>query len=424
MNDYRKMWADLGMDLDRHDQLLAAIPVLYGDTYLSQRNRPSGMQYFDFVMSEIHGLRIQELVEHRKRGGIVIGTYCVFVPEDLIIAANGVCVGLCAGAQFSVPDGEAILPRNTCPLIKSSLGFAVNGTCPYLKASNFVVGETTCDGKKEMFEIFGDVHPIYVMEVPQKKTAAGRALFLDELYGLKKRLEQESGVEIAADRLAEATAVVEGKYRAMQRLHAARAANPAPVSGLDALLVNQIAFFDDPRRFTEKTEDLAAELEQRTAANEGVASADAPRLLMSGSPMALPNWKVHALVERSGAVVVGEESCVGSRYYGSLSQGRGKSLEEQMSAIADRHLNVHCACFTPNNERLDDIVALARATNAQGVIHYNLQFCQTYANEAVKVERHLAKHGLPLLRLETDYGEEDTGQLQTRIEAFLETLRV
>jgi benzoyl-CoA reductase/2-hydroxyglutaryl-CoA dehydratase subunit BcrC/BadD/HgdB len=417
------MWADLGMDLGRHDDLLAAIPVLYGDIYLTQHNRPSGMKYFDFVMSEVHGLRIQELVEHRKRGGIVVGTYCVFVPEGLIIAANGICVGLCAGAQFSVADGEAVLPRNTCPLIKSSLGFALNRTCPYLKASNFVVGETTCDGKKKMFELFGDVHPIYVMEVPQKKTAAGGALFLDELYGLKERLEQESGVQITADRLAEATAVVEGKYRAMQRLHAARGANPAPISGLDALLVNQIAFFDDPRRLTGKINALAGELEERAAAGEGVAGGDAPRVLISGSPMALPNWKVHALVERSGGVVVGEESCVGSRYYGSLSKPHGESLQEQMEAIAGRHLNVHCACFTPNNERLDDIISLAKAANAQGVIHYNLQFCQTYANEAVKVERHLERHGLPLLRLETDYGEEDTGPLQTRIEAFLEMLR-
>jgi benzoyl-CoA reductase/2-hydroxyglutaryl-CoA dehydratase subunit BcrC/BadD/HgdB len=380
------------------------------------------MDYLDFVVSEIHGLRVKELQDHRAAGGKVVGLYCVFVPEDLVLAAGAVPVGLCAGAQFAIPDAEEVLPRNTCPLVKSSFGFKLSRTCPYVQASDFVVGETTCDGKKKMYEILADYHSTYVMEVPQKKTPLGRQLFLEEIKGLKTKLEMETGNKITASSLKQATALIDGKRRALQRLQALRKARPAPISGLDALLITQIAFYDDVVRFTEKVNALCDELEERAAKGVGVASAETRRIVVSGSPMAVPNWKLHQLLEESGAVVVGEESCTGTRYFNYLTPESDGSLDGQLAAITDRQLETNCACFTPNDARLDDIVALARGWEADGVVHYDLQFCHTFANEAVKVEGRLAEEKIPLLRIETDYSDEDVGQLRTRIDAFLEML--
>ena len=423
MVDYRPMWTELDLDLEKHDTLLQALGGMYENIFLSQDDRPEAMDYFDFVIGEIHGLRVRELMDHKAGGGKVIGLYCVFVPEDLIMAAGAIPVGLCAGTQFSVPDAEEVLPRNTCALIKSSFGFKVGRTCPYVQASDLLIGETTCDGKKKMYEILAQYHPTYVMEVPQKKTLLGRELFLEELRGLKARLEAETGVAITAERLAEATAVVEAKRRALQRLHNIRKARPAPISGLDALLVTQISFYDDFVRFTEKVNALCEELEGRITSGEGAAPGSAPRILVSGSPMAIPNWKLHRILEDSGAVVVGEESCTGTRYFSYVAAENDGSLAGQLQAIADRQLDTHCACFTPNDERIEDILTLARDWAADGVVHYNLQFCHTFANEAVKVERALAEEDIPLLRIETDYGDEDMGQLKTRVDAFLEMIR-
>jgi len=422
MTDYHPMWTELGLDLERHDVLLEALGGMYSDLFLGQKNRPKSMDYFDFVVSEIHGLRVKELQDHRAAGGKVVGLYCVFVPEDLILAAGAIPVGLCAGAQFAVPDAEEVLPRNTCPLVKSSFGFKLSRTCPYVQASDFVVGETTCDGKKKMYEILADYHPTYVMEVPQKKTPLGRQLFIEEVHGLKAKLEAETGRAITASGLAEATRLIDGKRRALQRLQGLRKARPAPISGLDALLIVQIAFYDDVVRFTEKVNALCDELDQRVARGEGVASPNAARIVVSGSPMAIPNWKLHQLLEESGAVVVSEESCTGTRYFNYLTPANDGTVDGQLAAIADRQLETNCACFTPNDERLDDVVALARGWDADGVVHYDLQFCHTFANEAVKVERRLAGEGVPLLRIETDYSEEDVGQLRTRIDAFLEMI--
>ena len=141
---------------------------------------------------------------------------------------------------------------------------------------------------------------------------------------------------ITAERLAEATALVEAKRRALRRLHNARKARPVPISGLDALLVTQVAFYDDVVRFTEKVNALCDELEDRIARGEGVAPADAPRILVSGSPMAIPNWKLHRILEDSGAVVVGEESCTGTRYFSPAVAENDGTLDGQLEAIADR----------------------------------------------------------------------------------------
>jgi benzoyl-CoA reductase/2-hydroxyglutaryl-CoA dehydratase subunit BcrC/BadD/HgdB len=417
------MWTDLGIDLQRHDILLDALGPIYQEIYLSQRDRPEGMGFFDFVVGDIHGIRVRELRQHAMQGGKVVATYCVFVPEEIVWAAEAIPVGLCAGTQFSVPLAEEVLPRNTCALIKSSFGFKLGRICPYVQASHLIVGETTCDGKKKMFEILAQYQPVYVMEVPNKKTQLSRELWRGEVAAFGEVVEKLTGNQVAVEGLGKAIKVVNERRRALQRLHGLRKARPVPISGKDALLVTQVAFYDDVARCTQQVNALCEELERRVAAGEGVFPPDAPRILISGSPMAIPNWKLHHILESAGAAVVCEESCIGTRFFSDLVSEKGSTVEEQFMAIADRYMQIHCACFTPNDERIDDIVRLAREYQVDGVVHYNLQFCHTYANEAVKVERALAEEGIPLLRIETDYSDEDAGQLRTRIDAFLEMIR-
>jgi benzoyl-CoA reductase/2-hydroxyglutaryl-CoA dehydratase subunit BcrC/BadD/HgdB len=202
-----------------------------------------------------------------------------------------------------------------------------------------------------------------------------------------------------------------------------RAAVPTPISGRDALLVNQISFYDDPVRFTSKIGELCDELEERVKKGDGVVPEGTTRLMLSGCPMAVPNWKLPFVVESSGAVVVGEESCVGTRNTRDLVSEEGSTLDEMLDAVVDRYMKIDCACFTPNTERLDNVVNMARDLNVKGVIHYGLTFCQPYAIEAYKVEKALKNAGIPMLAIETDYGMEDVEQLKTRVEAFVEMTR-
>lgn len=421
---YRSMWTELGLDLEAHDALLSVLGKGYQDIYLSQKDRPEGMGYFDFVMSEVHGLRIKELMDEKAAGRKIVGSYCVFVPEEIVLAANATLVGLCSGADFATEAVEKLLPRNTCALIKSSFGFKLGKVCPYLESADMIVGENTCDGKKKAYESLGPlVKNLYVMDVPQMKSQEGRALMKAEYDRFKKAMEALTGVSVTADSLKNAIGLVNAKRAAMHRLYRLRSADPAPISGLDALLANQVFFYDNPERFTQSVNRICDELEKRVAEKKGAFPKGAPRVLVSGCPQAVPNWKLPFIVESAGAVIVGEESCVGERGTRNLTDETGKTVEEMMEAIVDRYFKVDCAIFTPNPDRLSHIEQMATEYKADGVIHYGLQFCQPYIMESIPVERALEAKGIACLRIETDYGTEDMGQLKTRIEAFIEQLR-
>lgn len=424
MPDYTKMWSELGLDLKGHDALLTVLGGAYTDIFLSQKNRPEGMKYFDFVMSEVHGLRIKELMDAKAQGRKVIGSYCVFVPEELILAVDGVSVGLCAGAEFNFEGAEAVLPRNTCSLIKSAFGFKLGKVCPYLEASDVVVGENTCDGKKKSYEILAPlVKDLYIMDLPQMKTDMGRALLKEEYRKFITKLEEVSNKKITAESLKKGIEVVNAKRKAVKRLAGIRSADPAPISGLDALLVNQVFFYDDPIRFTDSVNKLCDELEDRVKNGIGVFAQGTTRVLVSGCPMAVPNWKLPMLIESSKAVIVGEESCVGERGTRWLTEPKGNTVDDILDSITERYFKIDCAVFTPNPSRVEYVKEMAKKLHAQGVVHYSLQFCQPYIMESGPVEKELEKSGVPTLRLETDYSQEDAGQLKTRIEAFVERLK-
>ena len=419
---YDDMWEKLHLDLPAHEGLLQVLGKFYGDIYLTQEGRLKGMEYLDFVLSEVHGLRIKELQEAKAQGRKIIGTFCVFVPEELILAAGAVSVGLCAGAEIGTGAAEKILPRNTCALIKSFVGFKLARLCPFIESCDLVVGETTCDGKKKAYEIFADYAPVYVMEIPQMKQACDRDLWKAEVRRFMARVEEVTGNTITAGKLKEAIRLVNARRQVLQRLNRLRSAVPTPISGRDVLLINQISFYDDPVRFTAKIGELCDELEGKIKAGQGIVPAATPRLMLSGCPMAVPNWKLPFLVESSGAVIVGEESCIGTRNTRDLVDDGGATLDELLDALVDRYLKIDCACFTPNVERLDHIVEMARDLKVNGVVHYGLSFCQPYAMEALKVGKALEAANIPMLAIETDYSMEDVEQLKTRVEAFLEML--
>jgi len=351
-HDYEQMWKDLGLDLAAHDALLQVLGKGYEDIFLSQSDRPQGMDYFNFVMSEVHGLRIKELMEEKKAGRKVIGSYCVFVPEEIVRATDSTLVGLCAGADFATEEVERLLPRNTCSLIKSAFGFKLGKVCPYVESSDMIVGENTCDGKKKSYEILDTLVPnLYVMDLPQMKSNEGHALLKGEYFRFKEAIEGLTGVTIDATRLRKGIEIVNNKRKAIHRLSELRRADPVPIFGLDALLINQVSFYDDPIRFTESVNKICDELEVRVREGKGGCPQGTPRILLSGCPMVVPNWKLPWIIEQSGAVIVGEESCVGERGIRNLTDDSGAALDELMEAIVDRYFKIDCAVFTPNPDR-------------------------------------------------------------------------
>lgn len=417
-----ELWRSLGMDVERFEKMRVMLGQAFAGSFLSQKKRPASMAYFDDLMSNIHTGRVSEILSAKKEGAPVVGTFCVFVPEELVLAAGGVCVGLCAGSQGSVPDAEKTLPRNICPMVKSAYGFKASAICPYFQSVDFVYGETTCDAKKKTWELLDRLVPTHVMEIPQMKRPRDRRLWLEEVGDFKEKIDSVAGTATTFAQVKEAVSVMNAKRRALQRLTALRGTSPSPISGKDALLITQLSFLDEPSRFAQKLEALCNELEARVHDGVGVAPVDAPRVMISGTPMALPNWKVHNVVEAAGAVVVNEESCIGTRYFKDLIDEDAGTMEELLEKLTDRYMKIDCSCFTPNTERVDRVIREFRSSGAEGIVHYCLQFCHTYNIEAIRIKEACEANGIPFIAIESDYSPEDVGQIQTRIEAFLEQI--
>ncbi|MDU6792109.1 MAG: double-cubane-cluster-containing anaerobic reductase, partial [Anaerococcus sp.] len=353
----------------------------------------------------------------------VIGSFCIHVPEEVVWAANGISTGLCSGSQFWVPGGEKKLPTATCPLIKASLGARFDRTCPFFRIADLFVGETTCDGKKKAWEILAEDASMYIMDIPQMKRDEDFKKWEKEIKLYIDRLEELTGNKVTAENLHDAIVMINNKRRAMQRLYDFRKLDNVPISGRDTLLITQISFFDDPVRFTQKVNELCDELDQRVKENVNVFEKGTKRILLTGTPLSIPNWKLHQIIETNGGAVVGEELCTGIRYIENPVDETKGDLDTEVKNLAKRYLgSINCACFTPNTSRIDDIIRLYHEYNADGVIDINLKFCNIYDTEGYFVEKRLKEENIPCIGIETDYTDEDAEQLKTRIGAFIEML--
>ncbi len=421
MVDHSPMWRDLGLDVPLHEKVIASIGARFGSLVESQKDRPESMAYFDGVVHEAHGGRIAEIIEAKKRGAKMIGTFCIYVPDEIILAASAIPVALCGGTAFSIPYAEKLFPRDICPLVKSTLGLAFSKTCPFAPIKDMAVGETTCDAKKKTWDILSKKVNFHVIDIPQRKNGATAYLWLTEIRAFRDRIENLTGNTIDAGALLDAIRLMNRKRSLLGELNALRKAPLPPISGADALVVMQTALIDEPHRFCDNLEILIGELRNRIEAGVSPFKPGCARILVAGCPSVMGNWKMHHIIETSGGMVVCDESCTGTRYYENLVDESGINVDDHLASLAERYFKIDCSCFSPNDERIGRVTGLAGEYRADAVVQYILQYCHTYNIEAIRVGDALKQSGIPSITIETDYGEEDEGQLRTRVEALIES---
>lgn len=408
------MWTELGMEVKLHDKLLENSEKLHKRNYLWQSNRPMTMKLFDTALHDSHGQRVAEIVDYRNAGGKSIGTFCIYVPDEIAMAADVLNIPLCGGTGFTVDYADKVLPRDICPLVRSTFGMAISGTCPYKTLKDFVLGETTCDAKKKTWDLFG----IRALEVPQKKNPVDKALWLGEVKSFMAQLEDLSGVKVTAENLREAIKKQNRKRSILNSISAFRRLENPPISGLDALLISQVALNMDIDAFISAGEMLLEELAERTDKSISAYSAPGVRVLMAGTPSPMGYAKIHAAAEMSGLRVVMDESCTGLRYSRGNVPEDLQTVEEMVVAIADRYFDIDCACFSPNSERIENVKAIIEEFNVEGVIHNILQYCHGFNVEAGAHDSMYSEINVPSLKIVSDYSQEDMEQIKLRLEAF------
>ena len=356
----------------------------------------------------------------KDEGKNVVGVFCTYTPVEIILAAWAVSVGICAFSDETIAEAENVLPRNLCPLIKSSYGFAVTEKCPYMYFADLIVGETTCDGKKKMYELLSEIKNVHVMQLPQTQGSENaRELWYKEVLSLRDKVEKTFGIVISDDDIKQAIKIKNEERKLLQEFYSLSKSCPPPIKGGEQLKVlygSQFKF-----DYELKNKELRETIDKvKNDYENGIRNVPetAKRILITGCPLAGVTEKIVTAIEESGGVVVAYENCIGVKTAERLVDDN----EEPYKAIADRYLQIGCSVMTPDNNRFELLSGLVKDFKVDGVVEMTLQACHTYAIETSEIRSLMQKEGVPFISVETDYSTSDVAQLKTRLAAFIEML--
>ena len=372
-------------------------------------------QFEEFADARKAGfLRVKQLKEN---GGKVAGIFCAFTPTEILDAAGFISVGLCGMSDETIPAAESHLPKNMCPLIKSSYGFALTDKCPYTYFSDLIVGDTTCDGKKKMFEMLNKIKPTYVLHLPQGHDSDPVAIWTAELRRFIKYLEEHFNLKITDEMLRDASRKRNEQRRTHLKLMELQKQCPPPLSGMQMYAtMDGIGFVFTHEERVAKLNALRESVETNADKN---AFAGRKRILVTGCPIGGVLGKTVKAIEASGGVVVCFENCSGIK---AAYQLVDTEAEDIVTAIAERYMQISCPVMTPNKERMKMIPKFVEEFKVDGIVEVDLQACTPYCVETFRIKQLCDSMNIPYLAVETDYSQSDSGQLATRMEAFLEML--
>ncbi len=383
-------------------------------------DRLSGMEYFYNKFRPLE--EGKSLYPKDKK---TIASMCIHVPVEIITALDATPVRICSGAYSADTAGSDFLPAKICPMVKSTIGAIYLDMLPGNADPDLIINPTTCDQKKKMGEMGEEVgKEFYVLEVPPSKDSEeARQYWQRNVKKMVKKLEKVTGNKLTRRKLKKSIKTIaraQSEFRRFMRLR-----KEAPVIyGKDALLITNAYFFDDIEEWTKNLIILNQELEERIKEGFSLVGSRAPRILLTGSPSIFPNMRTPILIEKLDGIVVYEEFCSSSRMLSDTVAVDEWFLFDMIPAVADRYLKPStCPNFTPNDDRIRKIKQAIKDYKADGVVYQTFTGCQLYDMESRKIGKELEKAGVPVLNIEVDYNPKDSGQLTTRLEAFMESIK-
>lgn len=359
--------------------------------------------------------------DFKQAGNRLIGFLCSYTPLEIIDAAGASSVALCGTSDEVIPEAEKVLPANLCPLIKSTYGFAYSEKCPFTYFSDMIVGETTCDGKKKMYEPLSELKETHILHLPQGRDRAYESDgWYEECRLLLERLEKLYSITITDDDLRAAVARRNRLREAQLSMFELQTLEPPAMSGVELMSTMFAGTFSfDIASYTKKIEATVAARKSAYEAGERPVSADAKRILITGCPVGGVINKIGRTIEMNGGVIVCMDDCSGERTARMMVDENAPDI---LRAISDRYLDINCSVMTPNDGRMKNTLAMCEKYHVDGVVENVLTACHTFNVESARMQKAVEGAGIPYLKIETDYSAGDQGQIDTRIAAFIETL--
>lgn len=372
---------------------------------------PKTLEEFQYIKGAAQG----ELVRLKEEKVPIVGAYCTFFPQELPIAAGAVSVSLCSTSGETIGEAEKILPTNLCPLIKSSFGFAITNKCPYFFYSDLVVGETTCDGKKKMFEYLKEYKDVHVMQLPNMISKEAMALWKAEIIKMKEKIEDKFGRKISDEDLRRAVKIMNEYRSSVKDFYEIMKSDELPLTGLELWqTLNGVNYY----LYKEQVPAIVKNLKEDVLKNSKKITGK-KRILITGCPIGAATEKIIEAVEQKDAIVVCYENCGGAK---ALDRNVEEDTDDIIQAMAEKYLNIGCACISPNDNRKELLGRMIKEYKVDGVVDMHLQTCTPFQSESHGIKTFVNSLGVPYVAVETDYSNNDVGQLNTRLEAFVEML--
>lgn len=360
-----------------------------------------------------------EIKEYKEKGVPVVGMYCAYFPTELAMAVGAIPVGLCSFSNETIPAAEQKMPKSMCPLVKSSYGFAISDKCPFFHFSDLIIGETTCDGKKKMYEMLAEFKPVFVMELPNSQSRVSMEFWRSEVIRTKEYFEDFFQTIITEEKIKEAIHLGNEIRKSLLRLCEVMKLEPAPVLGGDIQKIVSGSKYRFDFKTTPAVVDAITDriLEEY---HQGKMLESRPRILVTGCPMGGDSLKVIQAVEENGGVVVAVENCSGVK---TLDRMIDEDDPDIYGAIARRYLSTGCSIMTPNDNRIELIGRIIDEYHVDGVVEMILSGCHATGAEAAYIQQFVTEEkGLPYLSIDTDYSKEDYAQISTRVAALIEMI--
>lgn len=360
-----------------------------------------------------------EIKEYKEKGVPVVGMYCAYFPTELAMAVGAIPVGLCSFSNETIPAAEQKMPKSMCPLVKSSYGFAISDKCPFFHFSDLIIGETTCDGKKKMYEMLAEFKPVFVMELPNSQSRSSMEFWRSEVIRTKEYFEDFFQTIITEEKMKEAIHLGNEIRKSLLRLCEVMKLEPAPVLGGDLQKIVSGSKYRFDFKTTPAVVDAITDriLEEY---HQGKMLESRPRILVTGCPMGGDSLKVIQAIEETGGVVVAVENCSGVK---TLDRMIDEEDPDIYGAIARRYLSTGCSIMTPNDNRIELIGRIIDEYHVDGVVEMILSGCHATGAEAAYIQQFVTEEkGLPYLSVDTDYSKEDYAQISTRVAALIEMI--
>lgn len=348
-----------------------------------------------------------------------MGFLCPYTVEEIVHAAGFVPVRI-SPPRSSRELADAYLPANFCPYLRHVVDLGVRGAFSDYRS---VVVAHSCDGARRVIDVLREYVSgleLFFLDLPKRADESAVSYFRGQLVRMTRFFEELSGKPVSKKDLISTIDLYNENRRLLERIYTLRESSPSMVSSETMARVIEINVVNSKERTNPLLERTIEELENSAISSADVSSEDSQgkkRIFVSGNLLDYGSFLSE--IEGAGGAVVGDDFCFGGRYYcGEVDPG-----EDPLQALARRYLlRVPCGRMENYKDRFDRLIERVNLSKARGVVYLGLKFCDNFLTDYPILKVRLDELGIPSLLLESEYFPAGTGQLRTRIEAFIEMI--